>query len=104
MPTSLVGFDEALLASYDGIGEFETGMLGIGRSGRVEVFHEKTRYPDSLGLLYSAITFFLGWRHHCDEGIIMGLATYGNAKNLIPNDSRTYLEVFEENCYRTRKL
>ena len=90
------GFDEALLASYDGIGEFETGMLGIGRSGRIEVFHETTQYPDSLGLLYSAITFFLGWRHHCDEGIIMGLATYGNAENRIPNDGRTYLEVFEE--------
>ena len=41
-------------------------------------------YPHSLGLLYSAITHYLGWKHHCDEGIIMGLAPYGNSLDKVP--------------------
>ena len=90
------GFQEALLASYDGIGEIESGMLGIGRSGTIDIIHRDSHFPDSLGLIYSAVTFFLGWKHHCDEGIIMGLATYGDADNKRPNDGRSYREVFEE--------
>ncbi len=90
------GFNEALLTSYDGIGEIESGMFAAGRDGRIEVLHKKNIFPDSLGLLYSAITFFLGWRHHCDEGIVMGLATYGDPDHQIPGDGRTYADVFEE--------
>ena len=90
------GFDEALVVSYDGIGEIETGLMAIGRKGSLDVFHEGSRYPDSLGLLYSAVTHFLGWRHHCDEGIVMGLACYGDPRAKIPADGRSYYEVFEE--------
>ena len=90
------GFNEALLVSYDGIGEIEAGMFATGNDGKIEVLHRDNLFPDSLGLLYSAITFFLGWRHHCDEGIVMGLATYGHPDHQIPEDGRTYAEVFEE--------
>jgi carbamoyltransferase len=90
------GFDSALLVSYDGMGEIETGMLGRGIEGKIEILYDKVWYPHSLGLFYSAITFFLGWKHHCDEGIIMGLAPFGDYNAKIPNDERTYLEVFED--------
>ena len=90
------GFDEALLVSIDGLGEIESGFLGVGRGGEIEVVDSTNRYPDSLGLLYSAITFYLGWRHHCDEGIIMGLAPYGDPMATIPGAGRSYYSVFEE--------
>ncbi len=90
------GFDEAVLTSYDGIGEVESGAIAVGRGGKIEILHNQTLFPDSLGLIYSAVTFFLGWRHHCDEGIIMGLATYGNQNNIIPGDERSYANVFKE--------
>jgi carbamoyltransferase len=90
------GFDEALVVSYDGIGEIESGLLAVGRDGLLEVFYKDARYPDSLGLLYSAITYHLGWRHHCDEGIIMGLACYGDPHEKVPGHSRTYYDVFCE--------
>jgi len=90
------GFDEAVVVSFDGIGEIETGMLAVGRNGLLDVFHRDSRFPDSLGLIYSAITHYLGWRHHCDEGIIMGLACYGDPTARIPGDDRRYYQVFEE--------
>jgi len=90
------GFEEALVVSYDGIGEIETGLLATGRTGSLDIFHNSSRYPDSLGLLYSAITHYLGWRHHCDEGIVMGLACYGDAMAKVPGDGRSYYEIFEE--------
>jgi len=90
------GFHEALVVSYDGIGEIETGLMAVGKQGSLEVFHDATRYPDSFGLLYSAVTAYLGWRHHCDEGIVMGLASYGKPYNLVSGDGRSYYAVFEE--------
>jgi carbamoyltransferase len=95
------GFTEALVASYDGIGEVETGMLAVGKGASLEVFHRQNRYPDSLGLIYSALTHFLGWRHHCDEGIIMGLACYGDPHAQIDGDKRTYIDVFREIIQQT---
>lgn len=88
------GFPKALLLSLDGIGEMETGMYALGENGEIKIIHDKTKYPDSLGLVYSAITFYLGWKHHCDEGIIMGLASYGNPHETIPHSSQTYYDLF----------
>ena len=90
------GYDKALVVSYDGIGEIETGLFAVGDRGLLQVVHKGNRYPDSLGLLYSAVTHYLGWRHHCDEGIIMGLACYGEPNAKIPEESRSYIEVFRE--------
>jgi len=90
------GFDETLLVSLDGVGEVEAGFLGVGRGGEIEVVDRSNLYPDSLGLIYSAITFYLGWKHHCDEGIIMGLAPYGDPMAEIPGAGRSYYSVFEE--------
>jgi carbamoyltransferase len=72
------GFENALVATYDGIGEIDTQSLWEGKDGELKLFHPGVRYPHSLGLFYSAITHYLGWRHHCDEGIVMGLAAHGD--------------------------
>ena len=90
------GFDDALLCSFDGMGEIETSLIGVGRAGKIKIVHEGNRYPHSFGLLYSAVTHYLGWKHHCDEGIVMGLAPYGDADAIIPGDRRSYREVFAE--------
>ena len=90
------GFGEALLCSFDGMGEIETSLIGIGREGVIDIVHEGNRYPHSFGLLYSAVTFYLGWKHHCDEGIVMGLAPYGDPDATIPGTTRSYREVFAE--------
>lgn len=90
------GFNNALCLSLDGVGEFETGMIAAGKSGELEILNKNNVYPNSFGLLYSAITDYLGWKHHCDEGIIMGLAPYGNPFAKISGKKRDYISVFEE--------
>jgi len=95
------GFAEALVASFDGVGEIESGVFALGSSQEVEIIHRGNRYPDSLGLLYSAVTDFLGWRHHCDEGIVMGLATYGDANQSLLDFDLSYAELFRKIVART---
>jgi len=90
------GFAEALLYSIDGMGEIETTLLGTGIDGEVEIKHDGNLYPNSFGLLYSAVTFYLGWKHHCDEGIVMGLAPYGDPHAIIPGSKKQYDEIFSE--------
>lgn len=90
------GYDEALVVSYDGMGEIDTGMMARGRAGEIEVLHNGNHFPNSLGLFYAAITHFLGWKYSCDEGIVMGLAAYGDASATVPGQARSYLSVFRE--------
>ncbi len=90
------GFKNALCLSIDGVGEYETGIIASGKLGKIKTLNNENKYPHSLGLLYSAITYYLGWKHHCDEGIIMGLAPYGNSSKKIPGFKKTYLQVFRE--------
>ena len=88
------GFNKALIISNDGIGENESGMIGIGNKGKIDVVDSGPNYPNSLGLLYSALTFYLGWKHHCDEGIIMGLAPYGNP--YAKHRGKKFIDYFKE--------
>ena len=90
------GFTDAIIASYDGLGEIETSLMAVARSGEFDVFHSASRFPHSLGLLYSAVTHFLGWKHHCDEGIVMGLAAYGNPHQKAPSNEESYIDVFRD--------
>lgn len=69
-------FEEAAILTLDGVGEWETSTLGFGRGNRVELLQSQ-RFPDSLGLLYSAFTYFLGFRVNSGEYKVMGLAPYG---------------------------
>ena len=91
------GFKDALCVSIDGIGEHETGIIASAKSGKIKILNNENVYPHSLGLLYSAITHYLGWKHHCDEGITMGLAAYGNSSAKIPGKKNiTYKSIFKK--------
>ena len=98
------GFNKALCLSIDGFGEYETGIIASAEKGDIKVLHDKNVYPHSLGLTYSAITDFLGWKHHCDEGIIMGLAPFGNSKNIIPKTKKSYISIFREIIIEKKKF
>jgi carbamoyltransferase len=72
-------FDEAAIITADGVGEWATTTFGVGRGNRIELSHE-IRFPHSLGLLYSAFTYFTGFRVNSGEYKLMGLAPYGEPK------------------------
>ncbi len=69
-------FEEAAILTLDGVGEWATTTLGSGRGNRIEL-HTELRFPHSLGLLYSAFTYFTGFRVNSGEYKLMGLAPYG---------------------------
>jgi len=72
-------FEEAAILTIDGVGEWTTVSCGVGRGNRVELTHE-LRFPHSLGLLYSAFTYFCGFRVNSGEYKLMGLAPYGEPR------------------------
>jgi carbamoyltransferase len=72
-------FREAAILTIDGVGEWATATMGIGRDNRIELTHE-LRFPHSLGLLYSAFTYYTGFQVNSGEYKLMGLAPYGEPK------------------------
>ena len=72
-------FDEAAVLTMDGVGEWATTSMGVGRGNRLEIQRE-IHFPHSLGLLYSAFTYYSGFRVNSGEYKLMGLAPYGEAK------------------------
>jgi len=77
-------YQEAAFLTMDGVGEWTTTSFGMGRGNKVEMLAE-IQFPHSLGLLYSAFTYYTGFRVNSGEYKVMGLAPYGEAKykNLI---------------------
>ena len=71
------GFQEAAILTIDGVGEWATASICKGSGNQIEVLKE-LRFPHSLGLLYSAFTYFLGFLVNSGEYKLMGLAPYGN--------------------------
>lgn len=90
------GFERCIVASYDAIGEHTSSLLCAADLGNLEILHEGSVFPHSLGLVYTAVTFYLGWTISCDEGIVMGLAGYGDPTHTVPGTSQTYEDVFRE--------
>ncbi len=72
-------FDEAAIMTLDGVGEWATASFGVGRGNHIELSHE-LRFPHSLGLLYSALTYFTGFKVNSGEYKLMGLAPYGEPR------------------------
>ncbi len=72
-------FREAAIVTLDGVGEWTTTSWGVGRDNRIEL-HEEIRFPHSLGLLYSAFTYFTGFKVNSGEYKLMGLAPYGEPR------------------------
>ena len=70
-------FDEALVLTADGVGEWATTTLALAKGNKVEIIKE-IHFPHSLGLLYSAFTYYTGFQVNSGEYKLMGLAPYGN--------------------------
>jgi len=69
-------FDEAAILTLDGVGEWTTTTYGVGRGNRIELTSQ-IQFPHSLGLLYSAVTYYCGFKVNSGEYKLMGLAPYG---------------------------
>ncbi len=76
-------FEKAAILTVDGVGEWATTTIGVGTGKDIEILKEM-HFPHSLGLLYSAFTYYTGFRVNSGEYKLMGLAPYGN-----PNSERT---------------
>jgi len=72
-------FEEAAILTIDGVGEWTTASWGVGCGNSFELKHE-IRFPHSLGLLYSAFTYYIGFKVNSGEYKVMGLAPYGEPK------------------------
>ncbi|HOW58877.1 MAG TPA: carbamoyltransferase [Candidatus Omnitrophota bacterium] len=72
-------FQEAAFVTMDGVGEWATTSYGVGKGNKVELLAE-IRFPHSLGLLYSAFTYYTGFKVNSGEYKVMGLAPYGQPK------------------------
>ena len=72
-------FEKAVVLTMDGVGEWATTSAAIGEGNRLEIFQE-IHFPHSLGLLYSALTYFTGFKVNSGEYKVMGLAPYGEPK------------------------
>jgi len=72
-------YDDAVVLTMDGVGEWATTSLAFGRSNKL-VVHKEIHFPHSIGLLYSAFTYYTGFRVNSGEYKVMGLAPYGTPR------------------------
>lgn len=79
-------FEEAVVLTMDGVGEWTTTSMAVGRGNSLEI-HKEIHFPHSLGLLYSAFTYYTGFKVNSGEYKVMGLAPYGR-----PTFARTILD------------
>ncbi len=70
-------FQESAILTIDGVGEWSTATIGIGKNNKISIKKEM-HFPHSVGLLYSAFTYFLGFKVNSGEYKLMGLAPFGN--------------------------
>jgi len=91
-------FDEAVILTLDGVGEWATTTAGIGKKNNIEIFKE-IHFPHSIGLLYSAFTYYTGFKVNSGEYKVMGLAPYGEPKykDLILNN---LIDLKEDGTFR----
>ena len=73
-------FEEAAILTIDGVGEWATTTIGYGKGNKIEMLRE-LHFPHSVGLLYSAFTYYTGFRVNSGEYKLMGLAPYGNSES-----------------------
>lgn len=84
-------FEEAAILTIDGVGEWCTASIGHGQRNRIRILKEM-EFPHSVGLLYSAFTYFLGFKVNSGEYKLMGLAPYGNSG---ATQTRKFIEIIK---------
>ncbi len=95
-------FKEAAILTVDGVGEWTTTAYGIGKDKEITLFKE-IKFPSSLGLLYSAITAYLGFSVNNSEYKVMGLSPYGDMNkntNIYYKKLKQVIDVKEDGSYR----
>ncbi|MBI2667515.1 carbamoyltransferase [Candidatus Woesearchaeota archaeon] len=93
-------FKEAAILTLDAVGEWTTTSYGYGKNNEIKLLKE-INFPDSLGLFYSTITSFLGFKVNNDEYKIMGLASYG--KPIYYNRLKKLIDINEDGSYRLNR-
>lgn len=84
-------YEEAAILTIDGVGEWATASISHGKGSQIKILKE-LQFPHSLGLLYSAFTYFLGFKVNSGEYKLMGLAPYGNPHS---KDVERYIETIK---------
>ena len=92
-------FQKATILTFDGVGEWSTLTIGVGEGNHIRILREQ-HFPHSLGLLYSAFTYFLGFTVNNGEYKVMGLAAYGNPKS---EETQTFFRKILENLVDLRE-
>lgn len=86
------GFEEAAILTIDGVGEWTTASICYGKDEKISLLKE-LKFPHSVGLLYSAFTYYLGFAVNSGEYKLMGLAPYGNPES---EDINHYIELIKQ--------
>lgn len=84
-------FEESAILTVDGVGEWCTASIGIGKGNNIELVKEMN-FPHSVGLLYSAFTYYLGFKVNSGEYKLMGLAPYGDANS---EETKKFVEIIK---------
>ncbi len=90
-------FDEAIILTADGVGEWATTTVAIGKDNNLEIKKE-IHFPHSLGLLYSAFTYYTGFKVNSGEYKLMGLAPYGSP--IYENKIKKLIDIKEDGTFR----
>ncbi len=90
-------FDEAIILTADGVGEWATTTVAIGNKNNLEIKQE-IHFPHSIGLLYSAFTYYIGFKVNSGEYKLMGLAPYGNP--IYENKIKQLIDLKEDGTFR----
>ena len=90
-------FNEAIVLTADGVGEWATTTVAIGKDNNLEIKKE-IHFPHSLGLLYSAFTYFIGFKVNSGEYKLMGLAPYGNP--IYVNQIKQIIDIKDDGTFR----
>ena len=95
-------FERAAVVTIDGVGEMTTTAFGVGQGNYLRL-DKKINFPDSLGLLYSAVTAYLGFKVNNDEYKVMGLSAYGNQdkqKNIYYQKFKRLIDIKNDGSFR----
>ncbi len=93
-------FEESAILISDGVGEWASISYGVGNGSKITM-NKEMRYPNSVGLMYSAITSYLGFQANSGEGKTMGLADYGNPEYF--EDLKQSLHLYDDGSFSLKK-